>query len=358
MTSRLLLPITTCLLVTTLGLAPAAAEDFPVPESAPAKGADEWSAPSGPSSAKPAPAASNLPPPRIVKRRSGNAAATPAATPSTGTFQADPMPARRTTTNAAPLPSQPATVTRVPARPAPPTMMTGTSRTPAGTAARPATPRVTAVNGRVISIEKTHNVESEAIETGGPLFLQLDIEYEVMNQQGRDVYVGVWFARKDNGQLIKSLTHDYRDGGGNLTIQTRWTRVIGPRVKYAATLLIPYYTFPADQTEESYEVEVRVNVLRNERQRGRVSVLARDMTTFRVFGTPKDELPDAPTGPVIDRRAYAMPGGEGKILEPGIPTGRGATHVPGETGTILTPGIQDGSGPKATPGETGIIRDK
>ena len=325
-------------------LEPVAAEDFPEPPAEPpAKEADAgWSTPSG---AAPTPASSTLPPPRIVRRTSARTTTPSVATPPAPTAPAAPVPPPPATPSAGTFretePRAPMQATPLPPRDAPPASAVQQARAPAC---------------RILSIQKTHNVEQDTVARGGALYLQLDIDYEVRGQQGRDVYVAVWFARTADGSLVKSLTHDYSDGAGHVTVQTRWTRVIAPSVRYAARVLVPYHTFPADPSQASYEIDARVQILRKEAARGRVSILARDKTTFRVYGAPADERRDPPSGPALDRRPLASPG-LGEIDETGIPEGFGAEDVAGETGTIRTPGIQDGSGAKATPGEAGRIID-
>jgi len=295
-----------------------------------------WSRPAAPGAraGTPSPTNATLPPPRVVRRRS---AATPArnAAPVHTPYIRD-VPARAATSpgiSPTPLDSR-----RLP------------TRTPL-----PATPSTTPAC-RILRIEKTHNVEAPDIEAA-QLFLQFDVEYEVRGQQNRDVFVGIWFARVTDGKFVRSVQRHFADSAGNVTLQTRWTRMPDnlPR-RYAATLLIPYAVFPVHETGESYEIEARVQVLRNETGR-RVTALARDKTTFRVYGLPPEDVRDEPAGPVLDRIGADSPSTGGEIIEPGIPTGRGAGDVAGETGTIITPGRQDGSGSKATPGEGGVIED-
>ena len=303
---------------------PAAAEDD-----------SNWSPPAAPGAraGTPPPTNAALPPPRIVRRSSGAPArsAAPVRTP----YIRD-VPARAFTP--AGISPTPLDARRLPTR----------TPLPAAPSATPAC--------RILSIEKTHNVEAPDIEAA-QLFLQFDVEYEVRGQQNRDVFVGIWFARVADGKLVRSIQRHFADSAGNVTLQTRWTRMPNnlPR-RYAATLRIPYAAFPVHETGESYEIEARVQVLRTEASR-RVTALARDKTTFRVYGMPPEEVRDEPEGPVLDRIGADSASTGGEIVEPGIPTGRGAGDVAGETGTIITPGRQDGSGSKATPGEGGVIED-
>ena len=337
---------------------------FPPPQVAPTRAetaADDdadWSRPSTPPVSQPPITAGGavkngrLPPPQIVRHSRRVPARTPyASTAATAPIARDVPAARLSSVSpimspvAAPSGAQAAAPLVVPTTPDSRRLQVRATRV-----------RVNQPTCRILSIQKTHNVEAPD-GVGDVLFLQLDVEYEVRGQQGRDVYIGTWFARSADGRLVRSLRQRYADTAGNATIQTRWTRVTGATARYAATLLIPYQVFPAHESGKSYEIDARVQLLRNE-ARGRVSLLARDKTMFRVYGLSEEEQePTRAPSDGLDRRGFAMPGEGGEIIEPGIPTGIGAKDVAGEQGTILTPGRQDGSGAKDTPGESGAIDD-
>ena len=152
----------------------------------------------------------------------------------------------------------------------------------------PATPKLPAApqtfpavasSSRVFGVAKTHNVALSQNE----LALQMEIDYEVRGQDGRDVYVAIWFVRTDTQKHIAAALDTYRDPGGFLTLQTRTARVRGNAGRFTATMRIPYRAFPVAQPNDSYEVEARVQVLRAERG-GRATSLAKGATTFRVYG--------------------------------------------------------------------------
>jgi hypothetical protein len=332
-------------------------QEFPAaPPPATSAADDAWSTPSGPSAApRAASASSTLPPPRVVRRRSSSAPAAgepvqPAALPIRS------VPDQRRPAQAPlPQPTQPRPMQAQPmqAQPMHPVPMQGGASLPG------ASTRMTAVQtgARILDIRKTHNVKGAEQEKGGPLYLQLDVDYEVSDQQGYDIYVGVWFLQASDRKPIQSLSNQYRDASGTAMVQTRWTRVASPRATYTATLQIPYATFPAQASGTSYGVEARVQVLRIETQRRMVRVLASDMTTFQVYGLPADGTrAKRRTGTELDTRGFEMPG-LGEIDQPGEPTGFGAADVAGESGRIETPGIQDGSGAQAKLGESGVIDD-
>lgn len=133
----------------------------------------------------------------------------------------------------------------------------------------------------VRSISKTHNVpRADDLRA-----LRLDVEYEVVGEAGRRVYVGVWFVRRESGRYLRSAMWQYGDPQGYLTVQTRPARIGARCTRYVARLEIPYAAFPMKSGEEEYEVEARVHVLRQERG-SMMTVLARGETTFTVHATP------------------------------------------------------------------------
>lgn len=298
-----------------------------------------WSPPAvtpGRSAASFAPTDSNLPPPRVLRRRRGTApsARTPVAR--------QPVPAQPMPT--APLPPT-NTVTTQPraSQPRPPQPSTGAVAITPRTAQPPTTPSVAgpttragATTGqagpsgsRIFGVSKLHNVPLDrGPGTEQDLALQLDVDYEVRNQAGRDVYIAVWFARKADGTLVRSAVPAYGDRTGNATLQTRTVRVAAAAARYKATLRIPYSAFPMGAGEASYDVEARVQVLRTEAS-GQVTVLCRGSTTFRVYGFDEGEAPAPAPAPARDdgipndvQRGEFVPG----------------TALPGEGGKISNPG--------------------
>lgn len=300
----------------------------------------------------------SLPPPRIV-RRGGARSTTPRApvntppstnnppisvtprapvsTPPTGTtnppISVTPRTPRSTTPNAVPgtmMPPPPAQP-RAPAGTTPPTT---TMTPPATTQPRsPVQPTATATGttgvagSRIFNITKMHNVPLDrGPGTEQDLALQLDVDYEVRGQNGRDVYVGIWFANKETGTMVQAAVPSYRDRAGNATLQTRAGRVAGNAARYKATLRIPYAAFPMGPGQASYDVEARVQVLRSE-GRGQVTVLCRGSTTFRVYGYEEGEEP-APPPAADDGIPNDVQRGE---IVPG-------TSIPGEGGRISDPG--------------------
>jgi len=239
----------------------------PPPPAAKPSGGSMWSPPAG----VPGDASSALPPPQIVRRGAGAARAplaAPAApgatapTPPTGTLPPPPpsgppaplAPARTTGTTTAPaLPAQPAAPAELP-------------RALAGS--------------RVFGVSKSHNIPLP----GGDLALQMDVDYEVVGQAGRDVYVAIWFVRTDTGAHIRAAMSTYADTTGFVTLQTRSARVEGASARFTATLKIPYRAFPVAQVNDSYEIEARVQILRDDGS-GRATSLARGSSTFRVYGS-------------------------------------------------------------------------
>jgi hypothetical protein len=225
---------------------------------------------------------SALPAPQIIRRRGGTAA--PSAMPRAPT-------APRMTRTEPPIVDMPTT------RPPPPPLLpaprgpsaTGpVVRTPALPTAPRAFPTVV-TSTRVFSVAKTHNVALAA----GDLALQMDVDYEVHGQDGRNVYVGIWFVRRDTGAHIRSALTTYADSDGFVTLQTRTALVRGNTGRFTATLRIPYRAFPVAQSSESYEVEARVQILRADGA-GRTTSLARGTTTFRVYGSSDAETPSNP----------------------------------------------------------------
>ncbi|MDF1700701.1 MAG: hypothetical protein P1V36_06035, partial [Planctomycetota bacterium] len=342
-------------------------EDFPPPGSdapeapakkapakkTPAAGTSEtpptgWSPPAvtpGRSAASFAPTDSNLPPPRVLRRRRGTApiAGMPAArTPVARTpvarqpVPAQPMPPLPPTT---PVTTQPRTgavaITPRTAQPNTTPSVPLVRRPPPPSAAGPIT-RTGATTGqagpsgsRIFGVSKLHNVPLDrGPGTEQDLALQLDVDYEVRNQAGRDVYIAVWFARKADGTLVRSAVPAYGDRTGNATLQTRTARVAAAAARYKATLRIPYSAFPMGAGEASYDVEARVQVLRTEAS-GQVTVLCRGSTTFRVYGFDEGEAPAPAPAPARDdgipndvlRGEFvpgtALPGEGGKIANPG-----------------------------------------
>ncbi len=232
---------------------------------------------------------SALPPPQIVRRRSGSSAPTaPSAPlpPSTGSGPVAPVapPIVDVPTTRPPVPPPPAVTPPAVTPPVvqPPALPPPSMNTPK---APPAFPTA-ATASRVFGVSKTHNVPL----TGGDLALQLDVDYEVQGQNGRNVYVAIWFVRTDTGSHIRSAVTTYADSDGFVTLQTRSAAVRGSPARFTATLKIPYRAFPVAQSSESYEVEARVQILRAEGQ-GRATSLARGTTTFRVYGYSEDEKP-------------------------------------------------------------------
>ncbi|MDA1196275.1 MAG: hypothetical protein O2894_13990, partial [Planctomycetota bacterium] len=151
---------------------------------------------------------------------------------------------------------------------------------------------------RVLAVSKTHNVPLDAGPGAEPdLALQLDVDYEVRGQAGRNVYVAIWFARVREGSLVRSALPAYGDREGNVTLQTRSAAVASDASRYRATLRIPYRAFPMSAGEASYDVEARVQILRVENGE-RVSMLCRGSTTFRVYGYEEGAEP-APAAPAV-----------------------------------------------------------
>jgi hypothetical protein len=190
-----------------------------------------------------------------------------------------------------PLPTEGPTVrlptVRTPAAPSAPAIRAPVTATPSLPTAPRAIP--TAVSAtRVFSVAKTHNVALADAD----LALQMDVDYEVRRQNGRDVYVAIWFVRNDTGEHIRAAVATYADTAGFLTLQTRSARVRGDAGRFTAALKIPYRAFPVAQPNDSYEVSARVQILRADGG-GRVSSLAKGSTTFRVYGYP-DDTPSAP----------------------------------------------------------------
>lgn len=210
-----------------------------------------------------------LPPPRVVVRRGSRPnpptdAAAAAMGPRIKDVASDrlrPVGARGIATPEPPAAGQ------APAAPA-----------PSGLAPIPKNPN------RILSIGKTHNLVHG---NDGDLALQLDVQYELYGQAGRDVHVGIWFARANTDTYLESTMRDYADPRGYVTVQTRSARVRSNDARFAATLRIPYRAFPVKEGGEEYDVEARVEVLRTEGQ-GKVSVLCLGTTTFRVYGGPAE----------------------------------------------------------------------
>lgn len=222
---------------------------------------------------------SALPPPQIIRKRG--------STPARSAMSTTTLPPRMTRPEP-PIVDLP--TTRPPPPPPPPQLPTMRApvveapavRTPALPVAPRAFPTV-ATATRVFGVSKTHNV---AI-AGGDLALQMDVDYEVHGQDGRNVYVGIWFVRRDTGKHIRSALSTYGDTDGFVTLQTRTALVKGNAGRFTATLKIPYRAFPVSQSTESYEVEARVQILRADGN-GRATSLARGNTTFRVYGFSED----------------------------------------------------------------------
>ena len=87
---------------------------------------------------------------------------------------------------------------------------------PARTTAKKDEARPITTRSAVHSISKTHNVPLRS----GDRVLKLDVEYEVVGETGRDVYVGVWFVRRDKDRYIRARMWQYADPQGFLTVQT------------------------------------------------------------------------------------------------------------------------------------------
>lgn len=127
-------------------------------------------------------------------------------------------------------------------------------------------------------IAKQHNLR---MRTGGA-GMRIDVTFTAINQANQSVYVGVWFARKEGGELIRSAMRDFSDASGNTTAQTRPVRVVGSASVYKTSVMVAYSAFPAPGAGDSYEIEARVQLMR--REGVNVRILARGTTTFTVHG--------------------------------------------------------------------------
>lgn len=267
----------------------------------------------------------SLPPPRVVRRRHGGMPAAGASTPRRAT---PPMraPATAGTRETAPTGGTLPPIAVTPRTARAPVAPARTAQPAAPVAPRTAvttTPRATdrgLEGNRVYNITKVHNVALDNRSAApGELALQLDVDYEVRGQAGRDVYVAVWFARSDDDTLIRSALPTYRDRAGHATLQTRAARVSQPAARFKATVRIPYRAFPMAAGESSYEVVARVQVLRSE-PGGQVTLLCRGSTTFRVYGFDEDAGAEPDTMPA-----------------PARVEGAGGTSIAGEDGRISDP---------------------
>jgi len=191
---------------------------------------------------------------------------------------------------AAPGPSAPRTYYRelefapytAPGSPATPAT-TPIVRRPVSPAGPPRATREVRVSN-IDRIAKQHNLTMRIGGTG----MRIDVTFTAINQANQSVYVGVWFARKEGGELIRSAMRDFSDASGNTTAQTRPVRVVGTASVYKTSVMVPYGAFPAPGAGDSYEIEARVQLMRREGANARI--LARGTTTFRVHG------PEADTG--------------------------------------------------------------
>jgi len=259
----------------------------PAPESA-------WSPPA----VTPGSTGSALPPPQVVRHR--GAGLPPRSTPVAPSSTSPTSPTAPTAPTRGSPPRAPAIrdiPTWTPPRPLPPSPPSGLPTIPRAPAltqpapVRPVPPRLNdaARSGtRIIGISKTHNVAL----TDGDLALQLDVDYEVRQQAGREVYVAIWFVRKDSGKHVRAALTSYADPGGFVTLQTQSARVPAAVGRYAATLRVPYRAFPVARGSDAYDVEARVQILRKERG-GSVSALARGTSVFRVYGATEEDAPAA-----------------------------------------------------------------
>ena len=315
----------------------APADDAKAEEAAPDTG---WSPPATTPgrAARPTMNDPTLPPPRIVRRRSSTAPTARATTPSAPLPPSSRTPARadtavthapltgptttpslddtpavrvtprtaRSTTTPGSMPAGAPAASTPPLQPRAPTTMP-VPRTPARSAA-----------GEVYGITKLHNVPLDrGPGTQDDLALQLDVDYEVRGQRGRDVYVAIWFVRASDGTMIRSAVPAYGDRDGHATLQTRSARVALDAARYKATLRIPYRAFPMGAGEASYDVEARVQVLRTE-ARGQVAVLCHGSTTFRVYGFDENEAPAEKAEAAdmkLDPGAEAALPGDGGVIE-------------------------------------------
>ncbi len=254
------------------------------PEVEAPKGEDAWSPPA----VTPGGTGSTLPPPQIIRRRGRGlppkqprpSGAMPTFDiPATNKPQRTPLirdvAAERPGSVMPPAPALPGAATPPP--PAPPKLPIKKVQPTAPTQPRliPAARSGT----RVIGVAKTHNVAL----SDGDLALQIDVDYDVRGQSGQDIYVGIWFVRKDTGKHIKAALTSYGDPTGFVTLQTRSSRVQTAAARFAATLRIPYRAFPVATGTDAYDVEARVQILRRESGTA-VSALARGTTEFRVYG--------------------------------------------------------------------------
>ena len=310
-------------------------DDFPTPAEAPAEA--PAAAPAAPAAAAPAtpttpttawsapavtPGAGSalgaLPPPQVVRRRGSMPPRAPMPAPRAQDAPASPgdetyvrdVPALRpppqAATPSAPTGTPPASWAMPPPPPPPPplpdgtpdampgtpmpgTPMPATSMPGAGASPKPTT-AVGVEGNRVYGVAKSHNVELTVPVAAGSndvaireLALRLDVDYELRGQAGRDVYVAAWFARAETGALLTAGLPAYADGQGHVTLQTRSARVTGDASRFLATMQIPYRAFPVSTGEDAYDVEARLQVLRDEGG-GRVTVLCSGATTFRVYG--------------------------------------------------------------------------
>ncbi len=247
------------------------------------------------------PAKKDLPPPTIRNPARSPRIIPAPTTPTVAPTRTAPIRQRGTNITSRPVtavPMQPVVRTRPGA-----TLPATTTRVPYVAPGAPRAPRTPTTIRRPVSptgpvrptreirvsnidrISKRHNLKMRSGATG----MRVDITFTAINQANRSLYVGIWFARKDDEKLIRSSWRNFADSAGNLTVQTRPVRVSGKMSTYKSSVMVPYGAFPAPGAGESYDIEARVQLLR--REGARVRVLARTVTTFTVHGPEASDAP-------------------------------------------------------------------
>jgi hypothetical protein len=236
----------------------------------------------------------SLPPPEI---RGGTGASTTSSPTTEAVVDTRPGLLHPTPRIAPPVRTTTATTTTVPmttVRTLPPPPPPPSPSPPAGTVRY--YPEL-AFGSSIQEIRKNHNLPTR----DGQLALRMDVLFNARGQAGRDVYLAAWFTDRRTGKLVSTPRRFYADGMGHLTVQTHRVRVAGDPASYASSLWVPYSAFPPPATGASYEVDAKVQLLRQE-SNGRVTVLCEGTTTFTVHG---------PGAPGAVAPASAPPGGGG-----------------------------------------------
>ena len=125
-------------------------------------------------------------------------------------------------------------------------------------------------------IKKEHNVDMP----DGRKAVRLTVPAEISGQQGKTVWVAVWFTDLSE-KPIASNDPAYADASGNLKVVSADTTLSRDPESQVFTFLVPYAAFPKHK-EGKYQVIAHAKLVRRDTPKN--VVLATGATSFAVEG--------------------------------------------------------------------------